>query len=543
MKMPSIMRAGGRFAKTPQANIPRSVFDRSHGYKTTFDQGKMIPVFVDEVIPGDTLNCKMTAFARLNTPIHPIMDNMYMNSFFFFVPFRLIWTNWVKFMGEQEDPGDSIAYTVPISTVPVAGYNTGSLEDYFGLPVGVGIGSPAWSHSCLPIRAYYRIFNDWFRDQNLYSSRNEVGALGVSPTWGDGPDVPPAGGCVTQFRHKRHDYFTSCLPWQQKGTAVDVPFGSVESGGIGYMVFEGNASGAYGPVEPKTSSDPADLQWNAVSGTPTSGEDLMYRDGLSVVPPTVNEFREAVQIQKLLERDARSGTRYPETLMAHWGVEDPQMNVLQRPEYLGGGRAMIQVGATAQTGPSTDGAGAAGTPQGNLAGIGTMVANNHGFVKSFTEHGVVIGLIEVSCDLTYQQGMERFWSRSTRYDFYYPEFAHLGEQAVLNKEIYTQGTSADDDVFGYQERYAEYRYKPSRITGLMRSNPSSGTSLDPWHLSEDFAALPTLNTSFIENDLQAEVDRAIAVPSEPHFYFDAYFRYICARPLPVYSVPGLVDHF
>ena len=543
MKMPSIMRAGSRFAKTPSLKVPRSVFDRSHGNKFTFDQGRLIPCFVDEVIPGDTLNLKMTAFARLNTPIHPIMDNMYLNSFFFFVPMRLIWDNWTKFMGEQEDPDDSIAFTIPISTVPAAGYNTGNLEDYMGLPVGVGIGSPAWEHSCLPIRAYYRIFNDWFRDQNVHRSVSMTGVYGVSPTYGNGPDVPAAGGCVPQFRMKRHDYFTSCLPWQQKGTAVDVPYGSVVADGT--FDLEGQTSGSYGDVEP--ASGGAQLvavnvrSQNATNWT--SGEDLQYHSGLDITPATVNELREAVQIQKLLERDARSGTRYPETLMAHWGVEDPQMAVLQRPEYLGGGRAPINVSATPQTGPTTDGAGAAGTPQGNLAGIGTMVANNHGFVKSFTEHGYVIGIIEVSCDLTYQQGMERFWSRSTRYDFYYPEFAHLGEQAVLNKEIYTQGNSSDDSAFGYQERYAEYRYKPSRIGGLFRSNPSAGTSLDPWHLSEDFASLPTLNHTFMLNDLQAEVDRAIAVPSEPHFYFDGYFKYICARPMPVYSVPGLIDHF
>lgn len=527
MKMPSVMGPSKRFAKVPQANIPRSTFDRSHGYKTTFDQGYLIPVLVDEVYPGDTFNCRMTAFARLSTPIKPIMDNMYLDSFFFFVPYRLVWSYFRKMMGEQDDPSDTISYTIPQATVPAAGYDTGSLEDYLGLPVGVGIGSPAWSHSALPRRAYYRIWNEWFRDQNITDGTS------AGRETGNGPDAIAAGGSPLRLRAKRHDYFTSCLPWQQKGTAIDLP--SMDVTGTGTPQFVG-----------VTSAIPGNLRVAGVAGTPvemtpaagwTALEQLEWgTTNLTVDPATINELRESFQIQKLLERAARAGTRYPEVIKAHFGVTDPSHAILQRPEYLGGGSAPININPVAQQ-ESSD----ASTPQGNLAAIGTMVATNHGFIKSFTEHGLIMGLVSVRCDLNYQQGLERWWSRETRYDMYFPEFAHLGEQAVLNKEIYTQGNANDDLAFGYQERFAEMRYKPSRVTGQFRSNTAGGAaSLEIWHLAQDFGSLPTLNTTFIQDGL--DVDRIIATPTEPHFYFDAWFNYKCTRPLPVFSVPGLIDH-
>lgn len=531
MKMPSVTGFNKRFAKVPEANIPRSTFDRSHGYKSTFDQGYLVPVFVDEVYPGDTFNLRMTAFARLATPLKPIMDNMFLDSFFFFVPYRLLWANFKKMMGEQEDPGDSISFTIPQATVPAAGYNTGCLEDYLGLPVGVGIGSPAWSHSALPKRAYFKIFNEWFRDQNLINSSGYE-------TTSDGPDVAPVGGTSLRRRCKRHDYFTSCLPWQQKGDAVDVPIGTISgSGNKPQFVGETSVQATY-------------LQVGATTGTPveasvgsgwTLNEDLEWGStGLSVSASSINELRESFQIQKLLERAARGGTRYPEVIKAHFGVTDPSHAVLQRSEYLGGGSAPISVSPVVQQ-AATDTGTSSQTPQGNLAAIGTMVAQGHGFVKSFTEHGLVMGIVSVRTDLSYQQGLERWWSRETRYDMYYPEFAHLGEQAVYNKEIYTQGAAADDTVFGYQERFAEMRYKPSRVTGQFRSNTAGGAAtLEIWHLSQDFGSLPTLNSTFIEDNM--DVDRVIATPTEPHFLFDAWFEYKCARPMPVYSIPGLIDH-
>lgn len=536
MKMPSVMRQGTRFARTPEANIPRSTFDRSHGYKTTFDQGYLVPVLIDEVYPGDTFNCKMTAFCRLATPLKPIMDNMYLDSFFFFVPYRLLWDNFKKMLGEQETPGDSIAFTIPQTTVPASGgYYTGKLEDYFGLPVGVAAGSPAWSHSCLPRRAYHLIFNEWFRDENLVND--------ITVWKNDGPDNPGGNGTSLQRRGKRHDYFTSCLPWQQKGTAVGIG-GNFDVVGTGSPpTFYGVSSGMQiGFLQAKTSSDPADVEIDGASSF-TANENLTWNDPnleVDLSGLTINELRESFQIQKLLERAARSGTRYPEVVKAHFGVTDPSHAVLQRPEYLGGGSAPLNVNPVVQQAASDTGT-SSQTPQGNLAGYGTIMAQDHGFVKSFTEHGLIMGIVSVRCDLSYQQGLERWWSRETRYDFYYPEFAHLGEQAVLNKEIYTQGTADDDAAFGYQERFAEMRYKPSRVTGQFRSNTAGGAaSLEIWHLAQDFGALPTLNSTFIADNI--DVDRVIATPTEPHFLFDAHFQYICARPLPVYSVPGLIDH-
>lgn len=505
------------FSQVPSADIPRSTFDRSHGYKTTFDAGRLVPVFVDEVLPGDTVSLNPTMFARLNTPLFPIMDNLFLDVHFFFVPYRQIWLNWRKFCGEQVDPGDSTDYTVPV--VSWAG-NIGeqSLFDYFGLPIG---GQPS-NVSSLPLRAYRHIFNEWYRDQNLTDSAGFIA--------GDGPDT--VDGAVLPFRRgKRHDYFTSCLPWPQKGDAVDLPLGT-------QAPVTTDSAGAAAEVTVKVPSiGTGDYQLNGsttyVQTTSTAGvaADALYADLTSATAATINQLRQAFQIQKLLERDARAGTRYSEVIKAHFGVDF--LDVTYRPEFLGGGSTPINVTQVPQTSESGT------TPQGTLAAFGTAMLQNGGFTKSFTEHGIVMGIASVRADLTYQQGIERFWSRQTRYDFYWPALAHIGEQAVLNKEIYYQGTSADDDVFGYQERWAEYRYKPSRITGKLRSDAVS--SLDPWHLSQDFTSLPVLGGTFIEEN--PPMDRVVAVTSEPDFLMDCYFNYRCARAMPVYSVPGLIDHF
>lgn len=529
MNLPSVMSHG--FSKVPQAEIPRSSFDRSHGFKTTFDAGKLIPIFCDEVLPGDTFNLNMTGFGRLATPLHPIMDNMYLETFFFFVPNRLVWDNWEKFNGQQDNPGDSTDYLVP--TLASASLTAeGRLTDYFGLPVGVSVNS--LSPSSLPFRGYNLIYNEWFRDQNLIDS--------LPVPKGDGPDGSSelgwsvVGGLPAR-RGKRHDYFTSCLPWPQKGEAVSLPLG-----GTAPVVSDGselkltNAAGDLNRVIFHDSS----IKGPAYNAPPLATELAYWGDttGLqtdltSATAATINDLREAFQVQKMLERDARSGTRYTEIIQAHFGVTSPDAR-LQRPEYLGGGSTRVSVSPVPQT-SSTD----TTSPQGNLAAFGTVGFDRHGFTKSFTEHGHIIGIACVRADLTYQQGLNRMWSRQDRYDFYWPALAHLGEQAVLNKEIYAQGTAADDDVFGYQERYAEYRYKPSLITGKFRS--SSATSLDTWHLSQDFASLPVLNKTFIEEN--PPIDRVIAVPSEPHFILDSYFNLKCARPMPMYGVPGLIDHF
>jgi hypothetical protein len=531
MRMPSVMKHN--FSQVPKAEIERSTFDRSHGCKTTFDSGYLVPVFVDEALPGDTFNLRMTSFGRLATPLHPFMDNLFLDSFFFAVPVRLIWENWQKFNGEQIDPGDSTDYTVPVMTAPASGgHLNGSLSDYFGIPTEIN----SLEHISLFHRAYNLIWNEWFRDENLQDS--------VVVDVDDGPDDTTDYALLR--RGKRHDYFTSCLPWPQKGDAVAIP-------GIGGGVFPvtglGVGTGATFPSAPGSvrESDGGTVSYaGAILNTATgvnefyleedpsnAGYPHLTVDTTPADSSTINELRQAFQIEKLLERDARGGTRYTEILQAHFGVTSPDAR-LQRPEYLGGGSSRVNVNPVAQT-SSTDGT----SPQGNLAAFGTAVLDRHGFVKSFTEHCVIIGMVSLRADLSYQQGLNRMFSRSTRYDFYWPAFSHIGEQAVLNKEIYADGSSNDEDVFGYQERYAEYRYKPSIITGQFRSNYA--TSLDAWHLAQDFASLPALDSTFIEDT--PPVDRVVAVPSEPEILFDAYFKLVCARPMPVYSVPGLIDHF
>ncbi|QXP08529.1 MAG: major capsid protein [Arizlama microvirus] len=557
--MKSVMQHA--FSMIPSVNIPRSTFNRSHGYKTTFDAGYLVPFYVDEALPGDTFRARVNLFGRLATPIVPIMDNLFLDTFYFAVPNRLLWDNWQKFNGEQVNPGDSTAYLIPTITSPAGGWTAGSLSDYFGLPTGVaGLETSSLWH-----RAYNLIYNEWFRDQNLQNS------LVVDKD--DGPDNP--ADYVLKRRGKRHDYFTSCLPWPQKGPGVNIPlmgqapvYGTNRPLGLTIDATDLTPApnGPYGlttgldannivnlrydsfgfnrvmPGNAQFPGNQADGQYMGVIskeqvdangwGQASTGLYANLDDSTSTVM-TINALREAFQLQKMLERDARGGTRYTEIIRSHFGVVSPDAR-LQRPEYLGGNSVRININPVQQT-SSTD----ATSPQGNLAAFGVVTDSNGGFSKSFTEHCVIIGMACVRADLTYQQGIDRMFSRQTREDFYWPSLAYIGEQPVYNKEIYADGTAADNGVFGYQERYAEYRYFPSKITGKFRSTDPQ--PLDVWHLSQEFAALPALNSTFISED--PPLDRVIAVPAEPHILFDSYIELQCARPMPTYSVPGFVDHF
>ena len=542
------------FALNPtNIDMSRSTFDRSHSVKLSFNVGDVIPFYVDEVLPGDTFKVKTSKVVRMQPLATPIMDNIYLDTYYFFVPNRLTWSHWREFNGENTKSAwiPTTEYEVPQLTAPEGGWSVGTLADYFGVPTGV----PGLSVNALPFRSYALIMNEWFRDQNLMDPLNipvdDATVAGVN-TGVYVTDV--AKGGLPFKAAKYHDYFTSCLPAPQKGPDVSVPITDTNPIAVRTGPWHGGGLDDY------------PLQVDATGSFPSSGSFGFYKEGsanyalvkgisgeasadapaisftnlwayptASAAMTSINQLRMAFQIQKMYEKDARGGTRYIEILKSHFGVTSPDAR-LQRPEYLGGNRIPVNINQIVQQSQTTD-----QSPQGNPVGLSMTTDTHHDFKKSFVEHGFVIGVMVARYDHTYQQGLERFWSRKSRFDYYWPVFANIGEQAVKNKEIFAQGNAEDDEVFGYQEAWADYRYKPSRVAGEMRSQYAQ--SLDVWHLADDYEKLPALSDEWIRED-SAVIDRVLAVTSRNsnQMWADIYIQNRTTRPMPMYSIPGLIDH-
>lgn len=566
--------SNSRFAQAPQVDIQRSTFDRSSGHKTTFNAGKLVPIYVDEVLPGDTFEMKTSAIIRGSTPIFPVMDNANLDIYFFFVPNRLVWDHWKEFNGENTTSKweQTVEYSIPQMAAPsgngeVVGWEKGTLADYMGIPTLIGPGAPQseaqWTVNHLPFRAYCLIWNEWFRDQNLQDP--VLIDTGDSQTNGTHL-VPETNPIVSQNQaaltganllpvNKYFDYFTGALPEPQKGPDVLLPLGNTapvitrnsdvagittSSPGLRFKSNTPINSQANLAVAPGGNGT-GNLIHTTANGDLTNGNMIpanLYADLGNATAATINELRLAFQLQRMYERDARGGTRYIEIIKSHFGITSPDAR-LQRPEYLGGERIPINIDQVIQTSGTMEGT----TPQGNT-GAYSLTGNQGSYFKhSFVEHGYVLGLACVRTEHTYQQGLEKIWNRRNRFDFYWPALANIGEQAILNKEIYLQSSEeANEQAFGYQEAWAEYRYKPSRVSSAFRSNIETG-SLDAWHYADYYEALPKLSSEWVQETYK-NVDRTLAVQStlEDQYIADFWFKCKCTRPMPIYSIPGLIDH-
>lgn len=540
------------FSTLPHADIKRSQFDRSHRVLTSFNIGEVIPFYVDEVLPGDTFNVSTSKVVRMQTLKTPMMDNIYLDTYYFFVPNRLVWEHWKEFNGENTKSSwyPTTEYEIPqLIAHPDDGFSRGSIADYMGIPVDV----PGLSVNALPFRAYALICNEWFRDQNLTDPLYiPSGDSAVESEFGENYITETALGGRPFIASKYHDYFTSALPSPQKGPDVVIPVSTganypvvpladtVSENLMGYpytaFFLDGGESGGSIFFDSDGFQSQSAINTSSNASVPIINNLWAINDGTASLA-TINQLRLAFQIQKLYEKDARGGTRYTEILRSHFGVTSPDSR-LQRPEYLGGNRKPINISQVVQQSATMS----SGTPQGTTSGMSLTTDRNSDFIKSFTEHGFVIGVMVARYDHTYQQGLERMWSRKSRFDFYWPVFSNIGEQAILNKEIFATGTATDDEVFGYQEAWADYRYKPNHVCSEMRS--SSPLSLDVWHLGDDYASLPSLSDDWIRED-KANVDRILTITSKNtnQLFADIYIKNKCTRPMPMYSIPGLIDHF